>query len=1078
MPVPLRAILYLILFTRLVETRTSGVPVPTPHELRRNRLLEVLHKHRTQPLILLVTPPGFGKSTLAGTYARESGGAVAWLTLQPADRDTRRLFTRLAEALDAGFGELNSVPALRAGLTEGGEGVGLARLLLDDLAQAPAGFIIVLDDFHLVDDSAEVIAAIDTMIRDLPPDTGQIVITARSAPPLSWTGLVADGAVFSLGTNDLRFTPDETRKLRQLLRAPADPPDPQRQAQEDERDAHAEGWVAGILLGGAPRQLNIGGGTLLGFYVEREILSRLSETEQYWLEMLSVFDQITPQAAERMLGPGNWPSRLLSLAERCPFLAPGPDGAYRLHGLVRDTVLNLLRRRPDDRSKQAWTIAWKLADEAGDPVAVVRACQELGQIESAAAIVRRVALESVRTGRWNAVLVTLELLPDPMRRDNPELSLIEARALLNTGRPDRASDAAEAALHFAGRTGAVEIQIRALIELASIALQRDIAAAEDWLSAAEHLLRNNRFDEDTRRLLEGQTLGLRGMCATERGEIKVATEAFESGERLLRLYGPSRELANMQQNYGNFCTRTGDYARAEEALDGAASYWRIVGDKNGLAVAHTILGEVHLRMGKPETAGSELNDALTASRAVGARRIEAFTTMSLGQWHRASGRLREAIGYLDEALALADEVGELELLVDTLVSRAEVALLCNDLGSARQLLAQAQAEAQRVGANAPMAGVDRALGRLHLLDGAGARAVSHLEAALERAGEAWGPDQRAETLYWLGTAHLNLGWAQQATACLEQAINLLEGEGEAGLLAGPAAEDSRLLQHGRQVGLKPVVLGEVERLSVTRRPWTGVTWAPAAVVVKNELPRLEVQLFGSFVLHRDGQLVSNSARKVDRVRELAAILILNPQGLPDESIADSMFPEFEHEKALHNLQMAASSLRKLLESKVAVRYSTGMYQLDPRIELIADVREFDNSLSKARGAAGDQLMQALSKAVELYRGPLLADAAWDWLEPVRLEYRSRYVDAALRLADIYAPLDMSRSDALAEDVLMAAPDTDMAYERLMQNARQRRDQNAMRLIAKRYTHAASQFGFTAHPSFSEDGGSGANRAAR
>src|ERR1051326_5548471 len=132
-----------------VESRTSGVPAPAPHELRRERLLESLHKHRARPLILLVASAGFGKSTLAASYARESGGAVAWLTLRPADRDTRRLFQRLADALDAGFGEPGSVPELRRGLREGAEGVGLARLLLDDLGQAPAGVIIILDDFHL-----------------------------------------------------------------------------------------------------------------------------------------------------------------------------------------------------------------------------------------------------------------------------------------------------------------------------------------------------------------------------------------------------------------------------------------------------------------------------------------------------------------------------------------------------------------------------------------------------------------------------------------------------------------------------------------------------------------------------------------------------------------------------------------------------------------------------------------------------------------------------------------------------------------------------------------------------------------
>src|ERR1051326_5029634 len=545
---------------KLIETRTSGVPQPAPHELKRERLLTVLHRHRAQPLIMLVAPAGFGKSTLAATYARDSGGAVAWLTHQSADRDTRRLFRRLAAALEAGFGEPGSVPALHAGLQEGGDGIGLARRLLDDLTQAPAGLIIVLDDFHLVDDSAEVIEAVDVLIREMPPETGQIVITSRTAPPLSMTRLVAEGGVFALGTDDLRFTPEETRDLRRLLRAASvDPPDPQREAEEDERDTRAQGWIAGILLGGAPRELNIGGGTLLGTYVEREVLNRLPADEQHWLEMLSVFDSITPHAAERMLGEGNWSARLRALTERCPFLAAGQDGAYSLHGFVRDTALNRLSRGSTERFRAAWTVACELAKEAGDPVAVVRASQELGQIEGAVAVVRRAALESVRIGRWNAVLVTLELLPEVVRRANPELSLLEARALLNTGHPERAHEAADAALQFGGRSGEVEIQVRALIELACIGLSSDMAAVEVWLSAAEHLLRSHHFDQETERLLQGRTLEVRGMYATERGDVKAAREAFETGERLLHLLGPSRELALIQQNFGSFCNRSGDY---------------------------------------------------------------------------------------------------------------------------------------------------------------------------------------------------------------------------------------------------------------------------------------------------------------------------------------------------------------------------------------------------------------------------------------------------------------------------------------------------------------------------------------
>ncbi|MDQ3810639.1 MAG: LuxR family transcriptional regulator, partial [Chloroflexota bacterium] len=100
----------------MVVRLATGVPSAAPHELRRDRLLEVLHKHREQPLILLVAPAGFGKSTLAAAYARDSGGLVAWLTLQESDRDSRRLFTRLADAFELAFEDPTLLPTLRAGL--------------------------------------------------------------------------------------------------------------------------------------------------------------------------------------------------------------------------------------------------------------------------------------------------------------------------------------------------------------------------------------------------------------------------------------------------------------------------------------------------------------------------------------------------------------------------------------------------------------------------------------------------------------------------------------------------------------------------------------------------------------------------------------------------------------------------------------------------------------------------------------------------------------------------------------------------------------------------------------------------
>ena len=88
----------------------------------------------------------------------------------------------------------------------------------------------------------------------------------------------------------------------------------------------------------------------------------------------------------------------------------------------------------------------------------------------------------------------------------------------------------------------------------------DMGAAEDWLSAADHLLRNGDLPADQRRLLEGRALGVRGICRQLRGDVSEARSAFENGERLLQLLGPSRDLALVQQNFGSFCNRIGDYA--------------------------------------------------------------------------------------------------------------------------------------------------------------------------------------------------------------------------------------------------------------------------------------------------------------------------------------------------------------------------------------------------------------------------------------------------------------------------------------------------------------------------------------
>ena len=123
-------------------------------------------------------------------------------------------------------------------------------------------------------------------------------------------------------------------------------------------------------------------------------------------------------------------------------------------------------------------------------------------------------------------------------------------------------------------------------------------------------------------------------------------------------------------------------------------------------------------------------------------------------------------------------------------------------------------------------------------------------------------------------------------------------------------------------------------------------------------------------------------------------------------------------------------------------------------------------------------IQALTKAVDVYRDPLLGDVAWTWVEPIRLEYRGRYIGAALQLADLLARADPARSDGLAESAIAIAPETDIAYERLIQNALARRNALEVRRLRNRYVQAAQQYGFTPDPRLAVRSAGAALPAAR
>ena len=76
-------------------------PVLRPGTVHRSLLIERLARGDPCPIVSVVAPPGYGKTTLLSQWAERNGQAFAWVSVDEADNDPKVLLSYVAEALDA-----------------------------------------------------------------------------------------------------------------------------------------------------------------------------------------------------------------------------------------------------------------------------------------------------------------------------------------------------------------------------------------------------------------------------------------------------------------------------------------------------------------------------------------------------------------------------------------------------------------------------------------------------------------------------------------------------------------------------------------------------------------------------------------------------------------------------------------------------------------------------------------------------------------------------------------------------------------------------------------------------------------
>src|SRR6266511_142981 len=336
-----------ILATKLYIPPARTDLVPRPHLIKR--LNDTVHSKLT----LISAPAGFGKTTLVSGWVASCGQPAAWLSLDEADNDPARFMLYFVAALqtiapDIGAGVLG---VLHASPSQKPPPESTLTTLLNEISAISNNFILVLDDYHVIDSKA-IGSMLIFLLKHFPPQM-HLVITTREDPNLPIAQLRARGQLTELRIADLRFTASEAGEfINQVMGL--------KLSVEDiaALESRTEGWIAGLQLAAISMQgLQDVSSFIESFtgthrfvldYLLEEVFVHQSERIQKFFLCTSILDRMCGSLCDAVLldSPGSGQATLEYLERANMFIVPLDNERrwYRYHHLFADLLQQRLHR--------------------------------------------------------------------------------------------------------------------------------------------------------------------------------------------------------------------------------------------------------------------------------------------------------------------------------------------------------------------------------------------------------------------------------------------------------------------------------------------------------------------------------------------------------------------------------------------------------------------------------------------------------------------------------------------------------------------------------------------------------------
>jgi LuxR family transcriptional regulator, maltose regulon positive regulatory protein len=656
--------------TKLYIPRRRGATVPRP------RLGERLSRATDAKLTLVSAPAGFGKTTLLAAWlasAAQRERLTAWLSLDQSDNNPTAFWSYVIAALQT------VAPAVGIGaqaLIEAGQSPIELVLgpLLNELNALSTDLVLVLDDYHVIDDR-HVHEGMVLFLDRLPAHV-HLVIASRADPPLPLARLRARGELVEIRAADLRFTPDEAAEYFKDVMALD-----LAAGELAVLAGRTEGWIAALQLAALSMQgRDDVAGFIHGFggddryivdYLVEEVLQRQPDHVRAFLLQTSVLNRLTGPLCDAVTAQEGGKAMLEALDRANLFLVALDDRRqwYRYHHLFGDVLRAHLANEQPARVVELHRRASAWYERNAEPREAIRHAFSAGDFGHAADLVELEFPALARARQEVTLRGWLDALPDELIRCRPVLSNVYAGMLLSSGELEgvdqRLRDAEQwltpAQPSNAQAAGMVVVNEQEFRTLAgSVAVHRAgyALARGNLAESVRHARRALDLAPQDDRLTRGGATALMGLAAWASGDLETAYRTYadgmadvQRGGHLSGTIGRAITLADIRVAQGRLRDAMGTY---EQAL-------QLASEQGGAVVRGT--ADLYVGISELQRERNELDAAthsLLRSQELGE---QSGFAQNRYRWRLAMARIHEARGDLASALDLLGQA-QPEFMID------------------------------------------------------------------------------------------------------------------------------------------------------------------------------------------------------------------------------------------------------------------------------------------------------------------------------------------------------------------------------------------------------------------------------